>query len=57
MPHINGYSVYVHGPTPQEPTWTVRVYRDIDGKHIHSAERCASLVIGMQKAERAIYED
>ena len=57
MPHQNGYSIYVHGPTPGVSTWLVRVYRDIDDKHIHSAERCSSLSVGLQEAERAITED
>lgn len=53
----NGYSIYVSGPTRSRADWVVRVYRDIDDRHIHSAEGCSTLSIGMREAERAITAD
>lgn len=57
MPMANGYTIYVAGPSVRRSGWLVRVYREVDDKHIHSAESCGTLQIGMREAERAIIED
>lgn len=56
MPMVNGYSIYVGASQPLVTGWTVRVYRDADDTHIHSAER-VNLPTGLHEAERAIQAD
>jgi hypothetical protein len=57
MPFENGYSIYIAAPSRQRASWIVRVYRDSDDRHIHSAEGCDILSIGMREAEKAITAD
>ena len=57
MPMLNGYSIYVAAPSMARASWIVRVYRDSDDTHIHSAEGCDVLSIGMREAEKAIVGD
>lgn len=53
---MNGYSIYVGGVDLGGQGWIVRVYRDADGEHLHSAERCP-LDIGLREASAAIVRD
>lgn len=57
MPFANGYSIYVAAPTIQRASWLVRAYRDSNDEHIHSAEDCDTLSIGMREVEQAIVAD
>jgi hypothetical protein len=41
MPHLNGYSVYIH--LHDDNTHTVRLYRDNNDEHLQSWEDCNSL--------------
>jgi hypothetical protein len=57
MPMLNGYSIYVGAPVRVYGPWIVRVYRDSDDAHVHSAEHCPTLGVGLVEAERAIKDD
>ena len=53
---MNGYSIYVH-LDPDGVHHTVRLYRDIDDKHLHSWENCESLDVTMAAVSAEIRAD
>jgi len=55
MPHVEGYSIYVH--LNDGESHTVRLYRDIDDTHLHSWEGCVGLHITMEDVTRMVKED
>lgn len=55
MPHVNGYSVYVH--MHRDDTHTVRLYRDSDDTHVHSWEGCIGLDVTMRSVAKEIRDD
>lgn len=56
MPHQHGYSIYV-ALDERTMRHTVRLYRDVDDKHLHSWENCDGLGVTMRDVARRIDND